>query len=69
MNFDIKVIPSWTDIVMQLVSTLFLIGLIALFIYFVFKLPKSLKKISVLQEKVENIEETLKRIEDKVTQK
>lgn len=68
MNYFINVKPDWIQIILQLVSILFLIGLIASFFYLVFKLPKSLKRISLIENKVNKIEEILKRIEDNMSE-
>lgn len=66
VNSVIRVMPDWTTIVWQLVNTLFLIGLIVFIFYIVLKLPKTLKRISVIEKKVNNIEEILKKIENKM---
>lgn len=63
MSYDINVTPNLIAIVWQLANTLFIVGLIALIFYLVLKLPKSLKRISVIERKVNSIEETLERIE------
>ncbi|WP_427340967.1 hypothetical protein [Caloranaerobacter sp. DY30410] len=52
VNSVIKVMPDWTTVVWQLVNTLILIGLIVLIFYIVFKLPKTLKRILVIENKV-----------------
>lgn len=67
MNYDINVTPNWIAVVWQLVNTLFLVGLVALIFHLVFKLPKLLKRISVIESKVNNIEETLERIENNMS--
>lgn len=63
VNYDIKAVSEWTTVVGQLLNTLFLIGLVGLFFYIIFKILKSLKRISIIESKVYKIEETLKRIE------
>ncbi|CAH2213055.1 hypothetical protein [Tepidibacter aestuarii] len=51
------------DFIFQLINTIFLIGILFLIFYFIFRLPKKIKSMS---QRMSAIEEDLKNIKDKL---